>query len=217
MADFVYPYSLPFFMDILPIETVEWDIVRFDEFDSMGTGHDIQAELADPKWTARMSMRDLVHNAEARKIAAKVRKLDGSAFSFMVCDPSNPYPADDPKGVKLGNNNVQVMALGSNGTSLMLKNLPANFKLTAGDKGQINFGTGAVYFFEFSEDAVASVGGATDYVEVWPHVPVGIAVNQTVILKKPACKMSIKPDGFRPGRSQGVLTTGIAIDALEHI
>lgn len=215
MPEFTYPYSTAFFMDTLGVETVEFDIVRFDEYDSQGTGHDMQSELADPKWTARMTMRPH-QNLDARKIAAKARKLDGSALTFMVYDPQNPYPYADPLGTILGASVVQVASIGVNNTSLALKNLPAGYIITAGDKGQINYGDN-VFFFEFSENMTANGSGLTAAIEIWPHVDVGIAVNQTVILKKPACKMSIMPDGFSPGRSKGPITSGMILNALEHV
>lgn len=216
MAELVYPYTTAFLMDILGVETVEWDIVRFDEYDSLGTGHDIQAELADPKWTARMTMRPH-YNLDARRIAARIRKLDGSAEKFMVYDPSNPYPYADPNGTILGASNVQINSIPGNNTSLTLKGLPVGYALTEGDKGQVNFGTDSVYFFEFSQDITANGSGVTPAVEVWPHIPTGLAINQVVILKKPACKMSIMPGEFRPGRSSGNRTSGITLNALEHI
>lgn len=216
MTEFVYPYTNAFFMDTLMVEAVEWDIVRFDEFDSQGTGLDMQSEMADPKWTATLIMRQL-YNADARAMNAKVRKLDGSALTFMVYDPSNPYPAADPTGAILGASTVQVNSIGSNNQSLSLKGLPASYPFTIGDKGQINFGTGQVFFFEFSETINANGSGITTEIEIWPHVPVGIAINQAVILKKPACKMTLKPGGHSPGRSKGNTTSGAALAAMEHI
>jgi len=243
MTEFTYPYSTAFFMDTLGIEAVEWDIVRFDEFDSQGTGLDMQSEMADPKWSATLIMREL-YNAEARAMNAKVRKLDGSAFSFMVYDPSNPYPAADPKGIRLSGYdwvlatgawrddgvwrndapwsgsfapNVQVNSIGSNNSSISLKGLPASYTLTIGDKGQISFGTDQVFFFEISETIIANGSGVTAEFEIWPHVSIGVVVNQSVNLAKPACKMTLKPGAHSPGRSQGVLTSGASLAALEHI
>jgi len=216
MTAFTYPYSTTFFMDTLGIEAVEWDIVRYDEFDSQGTGLDMQSEMADPKWSATLVMREL-YNAEARAMNAKVRKLDGSALTFLVYDPSNPYPAADPKGLVIGSSSVQVNSIGSNNSSISLKGLPAGYALTIGDKGQINFGTGQVFFFEISETISANGSGVTAEFEIWPHVTIGIAVDQAVNLKKPACKMTIKPGGHSPGRSQGVITSGASLSALEHI
>ena len=245
MTAFVYPYTAAFFMDTLGIEAVEWDIIRFDEFDSQGTGLDMQSEMADPKWTATLVMREL-YNAEARAIAAKVRKLDGSALTFLVYDPSNAYPAADPGGrildgtdwlfasgswnddnqwfdslalsaTSAASGTVKLASIGSNNQSVSLSGLPAGYVLTIGDKLQINFGTDSVYFFEVSETVTANGSGTTAAFEVFPHIAAGVAVNATVILKKAACKMTIQPGGFSPGRSQGVITSGTSISAMEHI
>jgi len=215
---FVFPLSTAAFMDTLGIEKVIWDVERYDEYDSQGTGHDMQSELAPPKWTAALTMRDL-YNADARAMAAKVRKLFGSQNAVMIYDPSNPYPANDPGGAIIAGSAVQVNVIGVNNQSLSLKGLPPNYKLTAGDKGQISFGPGGSrnFFFEFSEDVTASGGGITIASEIYPHIPIGIAVDATVILSKPACKMIVKPKGFSPGQSSGNMTFGGSLNMLEKV
>lgn len=213
-----FPAAFPDFMDILGIEKVTWDIEEYKEYDMQGSGHEIGVKLAPSKWKAALVMRELYNDA-ARRIAAVVRKADGRAF--MIYDPSNPYPAADPGGAIItgGIFNVQVRALASDGGQISLKGLPPGYKLTAGDKGQIIFASGAAnYFFEFSEDRIADSGGIIlTPMDVWPPAPIGVNVDAVINLVKPACKMKPARSGFAPGQSSGNMTFGTSVTMLEVI
>lgn len=214
---YVYPLAFNAFMDQLGIEKITWDIKEFKEYDTQGTGHDLEAELAPSKWVAQMVMRELYNDA-ARKIAAISRKVGGKPV--MVYDPSNPYPFADPRGtiINAWATPVQIASIGANGQSLSLKGMPNNYALTAGDKGQVIFASGARnYFFEFSETASSGGAGTTGVIEVFPPLPVGVNVDATVILAKPACKMRIGAGGFAPGQSSGNMTFGTTLDMIERI
>lgn len=202
-------------MDQLGVERITWDIEEFKEYDVTGSGHDLDRKLAQSKWRASLVMRSL-YNEAARKIAAVVRAADGRPF--MIFDPSNPYPAADPGGAILGASAVLVASIGGSGAQLALKGLPAGYKLTAGDRGQIVFASGARnYYFEFSEDQTANGGGVTVAADVWPPVPAGIAVDAAVVLAKPACKMKVQRQGFAPGQSSGNMTFGTTLTLLEKV
>lgn len=215
---YIFPLNVEIFMDVLKTERITpFHVERYDEYSGIGTGQDIQAELAGPKWTTTFEMRPMYH-AEARQIAAIVRKLHGSQHAVMIYDPSAKYPANDPKGTVLGAANVQLNSIGANNQSLSLKGLPPGYKLTFGDRGQLSFGTEGNYYFEVSEAVQANGAGVTPVFEVFPHVPLSALVNTVVKLRKPACKMTIKaPDGFNPGKASGNMTEGITIDFLEKV
>lgn len=240
-----YSFPLPVddFMETLGIEKVTWDIEEYREYDTQGTGHDLDARLAPDKWKAAFVMRDLYNDA-ARRIAAIVRKAQGRAI--MMYDPSNPYPASDPEGVSLLGSDwffasgtwddtgewlnhvplaatsaavtVQINSIGGDGQSLSLKGLPPNYILTGSDKGQIVFASGARnYFFEFSADLFANSSGVTPVGDVYPPIPAGIVVDAVVNLIKPACKMKVHKGGFAPGQSSGNMTFGTSITMLERL
>jgi hypothetical protein len=202
------------FMDELRIAKCTWDIAKFEQHDVIGSGHDLVSELAPPKWSVRFIMRDLYNDA-ARKIAAYTRAVGNGPV--LIYDPVISYPLLDPGGVILGGNTVQVNTLGSNGKSLSLKGLTNGYQLSAADKMQIVFASGtANYFFEASEDVTANGSGVTPEFAVWPPYP-PIAVNATVILKKPQCKMTVVKQGFTPGQSEGNMTFGTTLELLEHV
>ena len=212
-----FPYSPEAFADILNLEEIVWDVARFDELSAVASGHDLQAEMAVPKWKGTGAMRDGLPRDIAKRIESRVRQLQGSQYAFMMYDPRSKYPARDPKGTTLGAANVQIAALGVNGKSISLKGLPNGYVLSEGDKGQISYGTTRNYFFEIGEQVAASAGGVTPVFDVFPHVPASIAINAVVNLRKPACKMKIVPGGFNPGRSRGQFTNGMSIEFMETI
>jgi hypothetical protein len=196
-------------------EKVTWDMQHYKEYDTQGTGHELEAKLAPSKWKAALVLHDL-YNDVARRVAAAVRKNDGK--SFMVYDPSNPYPASDPKGLIIAGANVLVSGIGGDNQSLSFKGLPAGYKLTMGDKAQIVFASGERnYFFELSADVTASGLGVTTVIGVWPPIPVGVAVDAAVVLARPSCKMKVIGQGFAPGQSSGNMTFGTSISLMEKI
>ena len=211
-----FPLALAHLSDKLRISAVTWDVMRFDEHSGIGTGHDMQSEMARPKWTADVSLGSNYNNNQ-KQIAAVMRTLQGSQNAFMLNDPLSKYPQSDPTGALLGGSRVQVHTVGANNRSVRLKGLPATYVLTVGDKGQIVFGSNPErnYFFEISE-TVTAAAGVTPLFEVFPHLPVGIAVDQTVILAKPACKMILLPGSFNPGQATGLHADGLTFKAIER-
>lgn len=240
---YTFPLATSAFMDDLGVEKVTWDTVEFREYDTQGSGHELDRRLAPDKWKATLVMRSL-YNDEARGVAAVTRKTQGRAI--MIYDPSNPYPANDPNGVALlgldwlfasgswsdtgfwydetpigastGAATVQVASIGGDGQSMSLKGFPPLYGIIKGDKGQIIFASGARnYFFEFSETFVANGSGVSAVIDIYPPIPTGIAVDAVVILVKPACKMKVKRGGFAPGQSQGNMTFGTQLELLERL
>lgn len=194
-----YPLALPVLADRLKIASVTWDIQRNDELSGSGDARVWTAELNDPLWTADVELaNDKDFNLE--QVSAIVRKLYGAQESFFLYHPKRKYPRSDPTGSILGSSTVLVHSIGSNNKSLRLKGLPAGYVLTLTDKSQIVYSSGTRNFFaEVSEDTTAAGDGITPEFEIFPHVPTGLAVNDPVTLKKPACKMFIIPGSFRPG------------------
>lgn len=212
-----YPYPVAFLADILPIASVIWDIRRSDEMSGVGDGRIWQAELADPLWTAEVTLDADRHNA-AKQIAAKIRQLHGARESFFLFDPLSLYPQADPKGVILGASEVQIHTRGGDNASLRLKGLPVGYVLTIGDKGQVSYSSAPArnFFFEVSETVEADGDGITPAFSIFPNLPAGVAVDDPVNLAKPACKGFIMPGSHHPGTAAGSLTKGAAFTFMER-
>ena len=70
-------------------------------------------------------------------------------------------------------------------------------------------------FLEVSETVTANGSGVTGQIEVFPHVPTGVAAGQGVTLKQPACKVIIQPGSHNPGTAQNVLTEGATFKVIQ--
>lgn len=213
-----YPYSLAAFADLLRYSSVVWDIKRNDLISGQGSGRIWQAEMARPLWMAVMEL-PLMYSAEAKSIAALIRKLHGSQEMFFISDPLSPFPASDPTGSLLGSASVSVASIGSDNASIALKGLPSGYKLTIGDKLEASFGSSPTRyaFLEVSETVVANGSGVTPEFGVFPHIPVGLVANIAVKLKKPACLMKMMPQSHRPGTAQKHLTDGAGFTAIQAV
>lgn len=211
-----YPYSLAAFADRLLISSVIWSVQRNDELSGAGDGRFFQAELAPPLWTGEVTL-SIDRSDNVKQAAALVRKLHGAQEAFFMFDPLSPYPQSDPKGLVLGSANVQVNSVSTNRDAISLKGLPAGFVLTIGDKMQIAYGSNPVRyaFLEFAETGAANGSGATGQLGVFPHVPVGVTTNLSVILKKPACRVVIFPGSHEPGRARRTVTEGAGFKVIQ--
>jgi hypothetical protein len=201
--------------DLLPIESVTWRDRRNDKMSGSGDSRYWQVEMADPLWEADI-VAGLRDTSEIKALAARIRWLRGVQHEFWLFDPISMYPQMDPTGSIIGSNNVQVNSIGGDNASISLKGLTAGYQIKAGDKGQITYSSTKNFFFEFSFDVTANGSGVTAVVAIYPNCPVGLAVNNVINLKKPACKMIIKPGTFDPGTAQNIMTQGMRFTAVER-
>jgi len=209
-----YPYSLPAFADLLKISSIVWDIQRNDELSGSGAGRVWQAELPPPPWSGTVTLAD-TYNAEAKQIAARIRKLHGAQEALFLYDPLSKYPQADPDGTKFGSAAVSVAALGADNASLSLKGLPVGYRLTVGDKMQVGYGGTRSAFLEVSETVGADGQGMTPVFGVFPHLPAGFAAGLGVTLLLPACKCLVMPGSHNPGTASGPIATGATFKIIQ--
>lgn len=211
-----YPYPLAVLSDRLNVQTILWSIQRNDELSGLGSGQIIQAELAPPLWTGEVVL-DMDYHDGAKQIAAIIRKLHGAQEAFFLCDPLSKYPQSDPDGALLGSSVVQVDVIPSHRASIALKGLPAGYNLLPGDKMQIAYGADPTRyaFLEISESATAFGDGTTGLIGVFPHIPVGIGINDIVTLAKAACRCVIVPGSHNPGTGNGMFTEGAGFKVIQ--
>lgn len=198
--------------DRLKIASVEWSIQRNDEFSGLGSGDVWQAELADPLWTADVTLGRGM-NDELKRQAALIRRLDGARQSFFLVDPLSLYPQADPNGTILGNANVTIRSADPNRFNARLGGLPADYALTFGDKLQITQGD-MIRFHEVSRSEQANAAGNMD-VLVFPRLPLSLAAGAIVTLKLPACPVVIEPNSHKPGVARRMVTEGAGFRVLQ--
>jgi hypothetical protein len=211
-----YPYALTEFADVLPIANVRWDIQRNDEMSGAGDGSVWQAELSSPLWIATVALTTM-KNGLAKQVAAKIRKLHGAQEAFRLYDPSSLLPQLDPRGSIIGDRAVEVASISGDRASVSFAGFPAGYRLLPGDKFSFSYGSNPtrVGFFEISEAVVASSGGTTGNVSVFPHLPSGVSAGVVVRIKYPYCEMKILPGSHDPGSSDLLFTTGAGFKAIQ--
>lgn len=208
------PLSLSRVYQLLPIATVAWDIQRNDHFSGLGSGDLWQAELADPFWTADITLGRGLHD-ELKQAAAAVRDLEGAKQAFLCCDPLSPWPQEDQGGFILGASAITIRSVSADRRQALLQGFPAGYVLTLGDKLQFTQGT-LRRFFEASETASASAGGLMD-IRVFPRLPLSLAAGAAINLIWPACPVIISPGSHKPGTGRGSVTEGAALKVLQKM
>jgi hypothetical protein len=211
----VTPYSFADFADQLKIESVIWDIQRNDESSGTGDGRVWTAELAPPLWLATITLKQSSAD-DAKQIAAKIRKLQGSRLAFFLYDPLSLSPQADKDGAKIAGRSVTLNTVGGDNGSISLSGLPPAYKLTVGDKLSFVFGGTRYAFHEVSETVVAGANGVTPVFGIFPNLAAGVTTGLSVALIKPFCKCVILPASHNPGTT-GVdhTTTGATFKAIQ--
>jgi len=96
------PLPLNSFADILRIETVKWQLQRFDQISGMGSGDVLAAQLAPPRIKGTVTLATMYHD-QAAQVQALIESLDGPMRSFYLYAPQKAYPSADPDGALLDN------------------------------------------------------------------------------------------------------------------
>jgi hypothetical protein len=191
MAALTFPLAQASLGDVLPIQSVVWELARQQEMSATGAGEMLVADLAPPLWEASVSLRPLLHT-EARALAAKLDALDGGVQSFFLANPLGWWPAKDPRGLLYGSATPVIASIETNRKELSFSGLPANYELTAGDMFSVAYGS-RQGLYRLVADVKANSSGATAAVEVRPHLRPGVSASQAVDFSKPAAKVKIIP------------------------
>lgn len=208
--------TLAQFFDHISLLPFRWDIRRNDQLSGAGDGRIFQAELAPPLWTASVTVRTL-GSGESEEIAARIRALRGAQSTFLFRDPFRCFPRADPGGAVLGSSVVAVAAIGTGGATLSIDGLPAAYTLSPGDKLQITDAGDAtrIAFLEVSAAKTASGAGVSGAFAVFPNVPAWVAVDDPVVLVRPACKCVLVPGSHVSGTQNGSLVVGQSFQVIQ--
>lgn len=191
MAALTFPLAQASLGDILPIQSVTWELARQQEISATGAGEMLVADLAPPLWEGSVSLRPLLHT-EARALAAKLDALDGGMQSFFLANPLGWWPASDPGGTIYGAATPVIESIEANRKELSFSGLPANYKLSAGDMFSVAYGL-RQGLYRLVADVTANGEGETAAVEVRPHLRPGVAATQAAVFSKPAAKVKVIP------------------------
>lgn len=204
-------YPLAFLSDLLaPRGDCQFSLRRFDEQSGSGDGRFWTARLAGPLWEVSLSLSPRRRDAAA-EISAKIRALDGMRRQFLFEDKSYSPASGGVSGAS-----VRVASINADRTAIALNGLPVGYRVTAGDRMSIAWGSGRYFFAEFVETVTANGSGITPQAAIMPYLPQGIAASAAVEMTRPRLKVIVPPGGFTPFTDiPGRLSQGASLTMLQ--
>lgn len=178
-----------------------------------GAGNALASILGQPKWAATIALAGGRHHRNLPQ-EADIALIVARGLRFLAYDIRRPYPAADMDGSLLGNLTVRVKSIGSNGRSLALKGLPKWFVVTKSDMQSALYSSTKRYLFQAEETVRAEPNGDTAEFEVWPFVPIGLAVDDVVTLRQGCGHFKIVAGSYRPSSGQGGMSSGISFSMI---
>lgn len=211
-----FPLTLANLVDLLPIESVTWNLMQQQEYSGLGTGEGLSHDLGPALWEADVACAQFYH-ADVEKWRARFNTLDGSNNSFLLYNPAAKYPETDPTGTLLAGSTVTILAVGSNRKEMSLAGLPAGFVVPWGAYAQITSGSPErVALVQFAESKTATGLGNTSAIELRPHLRSWVSAGAAVALLKPAAKVKIVPGSLRVETS-GALHSRLRFSARQTL
>ncbi|HEV7345466.1 MAG TPA: hypothetical protein VGN60_07520 [Devosia sp.] len=177
--------------DILPVQSVVWELTRQQELTGLGSGEALAADLAPSLWMGEVSLRPLLHT-DARAMAARIDMLDGAIHAFYLANPLGWYPKMDPHSTIYGASAPVLATIAANRKEVAISGLPAGYKLSAGDMFAVDYGSPSRRgLYRLGADVAASGAGLTALVEVRPHLRPGVTEALSVTFARPAAKVKM--------------------------
>jgi hypothetical protein len=207
----IFPLSAAGFLDILPVQSVQFHCPPQTAATGFAGGDVIRAEVAPQMWQGSYSLPPMRPRVAA-SFEVLIEALQGVGGSFYAYKKNQIGPASDPRGIALSGRSVEIYSVDVSGSRLRLSGLPPGFVLSAGDFVDFNYGAGPVAraLHRFQAGGAASAGGVSGWLPLSPHIEPGALAGAAVSLVRPACKAVIVPGTVDPGVTLGNLTSGAA-------
>ncbi len=209
-----------------PLDIADWpgtnvfDLLWRKEISRQASGATRVKDMGTPLWRATYTSREMKPSVldywYARLLSTdggeKTFKGSPSFRSFPILYPNGSWPT----GASFDGASAIVHTVGASNKSLKLDLLPVGYTLSVGDFISVNYSADKYQLFQVMEAATADGTGTTSEFEVRPHLPVGLAVNDVVSVKRPFCLMTIDQGTLaksvnRVGRGE------IAFEATQYI
>lgn len=177
-----------------------FQLVARQELSRTAGGTTYGKDLGPALWAASYTSAPMPHS-EAVSFEAGLNALGGVIGTFDAYDLRRPYPLQHADG----NFTDSAKIASVDGTKIALKDLPAGFKLSAGDYLSMEI-AGQRVLHQIVEPVVADGDGETTEFSIRPEPWPGTAADMAVTLKRPACRMALLPNSVTT-RVSGTHTT----------
>ena len=126
MALVTFPLTLAQFYNLLPIAKAELDLPEALDMSQTAGGEVLTSDLGASLWAGRIDLGVMTHD-EVSAIRPLINVLRRAGSSFLVSDPTRPWPRLDPNGTLLGAATPTILAVGGSMRELSLSGLPAGY------------------------------------------------------------------------------------------
>lgn len=172
-----------------------FQLVSRQEYSRTASGVTLGRDMGPALWQASFTTTPMYHD-DAMSVEAKLNSLNGLTRGFYAGDIRRVFPRAYPTGVF--NDTGTISSINANGRMLSLSGLPANFKISAGDYMEYDYGTGNQLraLLQVVADVNSTGDGVANNVEFRPFIPVGTATSTPVRFKRPRALFTLTPEGI---------------------
>lgn len=213
-----FPVSFEDFMGLLRLEEGAFVLSRNDQMSGLGNNQPLNAELASPLWRFDGSTIP-IPNDDAEGVAAIFEMLEAPGRDFYVANPRKKGPRLDKDGVILGSAEPTIHTLASNNRELRIDNLPDGYGLSRGDMIAWDYGPSGQKrraIHRLAGDAVASLSGVTELVELTTFIRSGAAVGDPIYLAPATMRAKLIPGSYKPS-AFGALYQRFSFSAIQKL
>lgn len=167
--------------------STDFNLMYRQEQSRHASGRTRVKDFGTPIWQATFSTKNLSPN-QLDYWRARLNSLENGLNTFISYPRSRCWPINHPNGINMPVTTIQVNSKNVNNKSLSLKGA-LGLSLRVGDYISISNN-----LYQVMENAIANGSGITPEFEVRPSLSLSVAVNNTVVLNKPRCLMTLVPN-----------------------
>ncbi len=215
--------AIPDVQDILAVLrgwTPDFAPLYGDETSGQANGMIRQKRLRPPLW--RMSFQSAPTDIDEHRLwQARLLSLQNGRKLFYGYDLGAIWPRAYPGGAwptgdSFDGISAKVKALDGGRTQISLKSLPAGYVVSVGDHLSITWGTaGNLALVAVMETVTADGDGETASFVIEPYLPAGVAADDVVAVKRPACHMAIVPGSISTPVDTTNRTGTVSFEAIQ--
>lgn len=205
-----FPIARASFFARLPLANITFDVPENNSFSRTKGGDILTADNGARLWQGEITLGQITRS-ELATVRPMLTLLRGAGTSFLMNDPTRPYPQSDPTGSLLAGASPVISGL-PNARELSISGLPSGYVLSPDDMLGFSYASSPMRraLHQVVTGGTAGTGGNLSMIEVTPPIRPGAAVGAAITLIRPVCKAVIVPGSYQPGRTKAFLTEGIS-------